>query len=167
MTYGYEVHQRNDRMLDVAKRMSNVATENVLPGALLVNYIPIRTKSRLFTYDIFTTYTLVRHIPEWLPGLSYKPLARNGYNLGNEVLYPPLQFVRQSIVSGYFSGHHSFSNNTLFTLKLNGTAVPSLALENLQEVENLKLTSSDRDEAENMIAEALASLYAGRYLLLC
>ena len=41
----------------------------------------------------------VRHIPEWLPWLSYKPLARVGHNLGNEVLYPPLRFVKESIVS--------------------------------------------------------------------
>jgi hypothetical protein len=65
------------------------------------------------------------------------------------------------------SGNSGLSNSTLFMLKLNGTALLSLALENLQEVENLKLSRSDHDEAENMIAEALASLYAGQYLLQC
>ena len=48
---------------------------------------------------IFTKSTPVRHIPEWLPWLSYKPLARIGHNLGNEVVYTPLQFVKESIVS--------------------------------------------------------------------
>ena len=52
-------------------------------------------------------------------------------------------------------------------LQLNGTALPSLALENIQETENLKLSGSDRDEAEKTITEALASLYSGQYLLLC
>ena len=47
-------------------------------------------------------------------------------------------------------------------LQLNGTALPSLALENLQEIESLKLSRSDRDEAEKTIAEGLASLYAGQ-----
>jgi hypothetical protein len=50
-------------------------------------------------------------------------------------------------------------------LQLNGTARPSLALENLQEIESLKLSRSDYDEAEKVIAEALASLYAGQYPL--
>jgi len=123
MTYGYEVHGHEDRMIDAAKRMHKFGAEKILPGALLVNYI-----------------SLLRHIPEWLPWLSYKPLARIGHNLGNQVLYPPLQFVKESI--------------------LNGTALPSLALENFQEVENLKLRGSDRDEAEEIIAGALGSIYA-------
>jgi hypothetical protein len=46
-------------------------------------------------------------------------------------------------------------------LQLDGTALPSLALEYLQEVENLKLCGSDREKAEETIAEVLASLYSG------
>ena len=44
----------------------------------------------------------VRHIPEWLPWLSYKPLARLGYNIGQETMYEPIRFVRESMVSNYF-----------------------------------------------------------------
>ena len=42
MTYGYEVQQCYDRMLDDAKKLSDLAQECALPGALLVNYIPSR-----------------------------------------------------------------------------------------------------------------------------
>jgi len=42
----------------------------------------------------------------------------------------------------------------------NGTALPSLALENLQEVENRNLSGPDRDKAEETIAGALGSLYS-------
>jgi hypothetical protein len=52
-------------------------------------------------------------------------------------------------------------------LQLNGTALPSLALENIQEVENLRLCGSDREQAEKTISGALASLFAGQYLSLC
>jgi hypothetical protein len=48
--------------------------------------------------------------------------------------------------------------------QLNGTALPSLALENFQELENLKLSGPDRDKAEEMIAGALASIYSGQSL---
>ena len=45
--------------------------------------------------------TLVRYIPEWLPWLSYKPLARYGRDLGQEAVYGPMSFVRESIVRKY------------------------------------------------------------------
>ncbi|KAI0288406.1 cytochrome P450 [Russula brevipes] len=127
MTYGYEVRERNDRMLEASTRMIRFGSARILPGALLVNEVPF-----------------LRHIPEWLPWLSYKPLARFGHKLGNEVLYPPIQFVKESI--------------------RNGTAQPSLALENLQEVENRNLSEPDRNKVEETIAGALGSIYSGQTL---
>jgi hypothetical protein len=50
------------------------------------------------------------------------------------------------------------------TTQRNGTALPSLALENLQEVESQNLSGPDRDKAEKTIAAALASIYSGQYL---
>jgi len=82
MTYGYEVRGRNDRKIEVAIKMSNHGSATALPGALLVNNLPF-----------------LRHIPEWLPWFSYKPLARIGRDLGTEVLNAPFQFVRDAIVS--------------------------------------------------------------------
>jgi hypothetical protein len=46
------------------------------------------------------------------------------------------------------------------TLKLDGTARPSLALENLQKAE--RLGGSERVKVEQTIQETLASLYAGQ-----
>jgi hypothetical protein len=46
-------------------------------------------------------------------------------------------------------------------LQVNGTALPSLALENLQELEDMKLNGSDSDKAEETLAGALASMYSG------
>jgi hypothetical protein len=50
-------------------------------------------------------------------------------------------------------------------LQLNGTARPSLALESLQELENLKLNAMDNDRAEQLIAGVLGSNYSGQYSL--
>jgi hypothetical protein len=50
--------------------------------------------------------------------------------------------------------------------QLNGTALPSLALESLQELDNLKLDAFDRNKAEDTIAGALGSLYSGKHLTL-
>jgi hypothetical protein len=68
-------------------------------------------------------------------------------------------------VAVYLSIRASLQSGPRFLLKLNGTALPSLALENLQELENLKLSGPERDKTEDMIAGALASMYSGQYLL--
>jgi hypothetical protein len=55
---------------------------------------------------LFTITIIVRHIPEWLPWLSYKPLARLGYNLGQETMYEPIRFVKETMVRGCFGCLH-------------------------------------------------------------
>jgi len=46
-------------------------------------------------------------------------------------------------------------------LQLNGTALPSLAFENLQ-LDELKLNGPDLDNAEETIAGPLVSMYSGK-----
>jgi len=120
MGYGYEVQGPNDRQIKVARDMAKLGSDTILPGALLVNYLPF-----------------LRHIPEWLSWLSYKPLARYGLDIGREVLNGPMAYVREGISSG--------------------TARPSLALEGLQETENLR--GPEREKAEEVLAGALGSMY--------
>ncbi|KAH9972642.1 cytochrome P450 [Lactifluus volemus] len=120
MTYGYEAQGRNDRRVELARHFSDVGSQSVLPGALLVNDLPF-----------------LRHIPEWLPWLSYKPLARLGHDLAQETMHAPIRFVKESM--------------------LNGTAKPSLALQNLQDIETL--SGSERQMAEETVAGALGSMY--------
>lgn len=50
----------------------------------------------------------MRHIPEWLPWFSAQPLARVGHELGKQVLYPPIEFVKEfkgSVVDSWLFGH--------------------------------------------------------------
>lgn len=42
VTYGYEVHGSDDRMVNAAKRLNQFGIEMALPGALLINSIPLR-----------------------------------------------------------------------------------------------------------------------------
>ncbi|KAF8486347.1 cytochrome P450 [Russula ochroleuca] len=121
MGYGYEVKEPNERKVEASRTYLRLASEISLPGSLLVNDIPF-----------------LRYVPEWLRWLSYKPLARYGYDLGQEVLHGPMEFVRESI--------------------LNGTAQPSIALENLQETD--QLDKPEREKAEQVIARVLGSVYS-------
>ena len=50
-------------------------------------------------------------------------------------------------------------------MQIDGTALPSLALENFQELEDMGLSGSERDKAEEAISGALGTMYAGQYLL--
>jgi hypothetical protein len=50
MTYGYEVHQREDRILGVVKRMNKFKQENIIAGQLLVNHIPFCMNFRFFRH---------------------------------------------------------------------------------------------------------------------
>jgi hypothetical protein len=45
--YGYEVQGRNDRKVESARQVVQLASETVLPGALLVNNLPFRAWSYL------------------------------------------------------------------------------------------------------------------------
>ena len=78
--------------------MAHLASETTLPGALLVNDLPFREWLLGIGHIRLRQIASVRYIPEWLPWLSYKPLARYGYNLGQEVQNGPMKFVRESIV---------------------------------------------------------------------
>jgi len=120
MTYGYEVQGRNDRKVDAARKLVEIGSATILPGALLVNDLPF-----------------LRHIPDWLPWISYKPLARAGRDLGLEAMHPPIQFVKDAMAKG--------------------TARPSLALENLQQIE--ELSGIDQKKALDAISGVLASMY--------
>ena len=103
MVYGYEVQGRNDDKVNVAKEMASLVSETALPGVLLVNDIPLRKwASAVFGLLGLQRFPIVRYVPEWLSWLSYKPLARYGHNLGNEVMNGPMRFVKESIVRKHF-----------------------------------------------------------------
>ncbi|KAI0264164.1 cytochrome P450 [Gloeopeniophorella convolvens] len=97
-----------------------IGSTTTVPGSVLVNHIPI-----------------LRHIPAWLPWLSYKPLAREGFEIGQDLIHTPYAFVKKEMEAG--------------------TARPSLALESLQELE--KLHGPKREETQTARAETLGSLY--------
>jgi hypothetical protein len=82
MTYGYEVRGRHDRMLDVSIQLNKFVDVKVYAFATLI-----------------TGFPFLRHIPAWVPYISFKPLAQIGRSLGEEVVNKPMRFVKESIVS--------------------------------------------------------------------
>ena len=41
-----------------------------------------------------------RHIPSWVPYLSYKPMARKGREMSERIRNEPIDFVKNALVSG-------------------------------------------------------------------
>jgi hypothetical protein len=105
MVYGYDAQSRNDdRLVKVSRELVQFGTRIILPGALLVNNIPFREHSALYDcirYIWLRSIHLVRYIPGWLSWFSYKPLARYGYKLGQEVMHQPMSFAKESMVRRY------------------------------------------------------------------
>jgi len=105
MTYGHEVKGPDDRFLDAAEKLSDLVSRASLPGSLLVNELPFCTSLTLLCVaPIYRKCYQVRHIPEWSPWFSYKPLARFGHTLADELRDEPMQFVRDSMVSSDLHG---------------------------------------------------------------
>ena len=98
MGYGYEVKGLDDQKIKAARNLAKLISETTLPGALLVNDLPF-CEYTLRIGQVQCSFIPVQYIPEWLSWFSYKPLARIGYNIGQEVLCGPMEFIREAIVS--------------------------------------------------------------------
>ncbi|KAI0253713.1 cytochrome P450 [Lactifluus subvellereus] len=79
----------------------------------------------------------LRHIPSWVPWFNHESLARIGRELGQRMMNEPIDFVKNAMREG--------------------TAAPSLAREQLQEME--KLSHSERQTRERIIKETLGSMF--------
>jgi len=49
----------------------------------------------------------VRHIPSWVPYLSYEPLAQIGRTVSERIKNEPIDFVRNGLVCGHYA--HAFT----------------------------------------------------------
>ncbi|KAI9433752.1 cytochrome P450 [Lactarius indigo] len=79
----------------------------------------------------------LRHLPSWVPWFKYEPLASECRELARRMKNEPMDFVRNSM--------------------RNGTAVPSLATEFLQEADLLSFP--ERQQAVQAIEEILGTMF--------
>ncbi|KAI0061748.1 cytochrome P450 [Artomyces pyxidatus] len=114
LVYGYDISEGEDQYLDKAKEFNNLVPELVQPGALLVNDLPF-----------------LKALPEWLPGMGFKKLARDGHKLAEEAINGPIAFVKAAMEQG--------------------TARPSMAAESLPHCQS--------EEDERHTTTALGSIY--------
>ncbi|KAK7449239.1 hypothetical protein VKT23_013384 [Stygiomarasmius scandens] len=83
MSYGYEVREGRDTLVDLANEATEQASLALVPGRFLVNLVPA-----------------LLHYPEFLPGAGFKKIAKEwGANL-NDTVEKPYKFVQDQIAAG-------------------------------------------------------------------
>jgi hypothetical protein len=101
LTYGYDLKD-GDKILDAPAGAADILSPLLLPGGTLVNHLPFCaiSNSILPIIVVSHSYVLVRHIPSWVPFLSYEPLARTVRKLSETIRNEPIDFVKNALVCG-------------------------------------------------------------------
>ncbi|KAI0050256.1 cytochrome P450 [Auriscalpium vulgare] len=116
--YGIDVKGRDDETLTRSKNAVHMMESHVLPSSVSVNMLPF-----------------LRHLPEWLPGMGFKGLARHGRDIGEASINGPWRTFKEAAERG--------------------ASPECIALHELREHEQ----SVSSDKEERAIVEALGTLF--------
>ncbi|KAG1779292.1 cytochrome P450 [Suillus placidus] len=83
ISYGYEVKEDNDPILDIAERALDQLSRNSLTGEFMVDFLPSLAK-----------------VPEWFPGAGFKRLAREYRETVEEVAAVTYKFAKDQMAAG-------------------------------------------------------------------
>ena len=108
LTYGYDLKD-GDKILEAPVQATKIMSPLILPGAALVNHLPFCAVSDFHPCHASSASQLfsVRHIPSWVPYLSYEPLARIVRKLSERIRNEPIDFVKNALVCGDCAPSHS------------------------------------------------------------
>ncbi|KAE9397652.1 cytochrome P450 [Gymnopus androsaceus JB14] len=81
VAYGLHVQPKNDPDIEAANKMMDVLTRALLPGAFLVDSFPI-----------------LKYVPSWFPGASFKRKANSWNAIRHATITPPFMKVKGSYI---------------------------------------------------------------------
>jgi hypothetical protein len=81
ITYGYTVAERDDPYVTLADAAMQTMSKAGVFGTYLVDYIPV-----------------LKYVPSWMPGASFKRQAHEWRCLSREMLDSPFMTVKQNMV---------------------------------------------------------------------
>jgi hypothetical protein len=98
--YGHTVADNNDPYVRLVEEASQSTSEAAVPGAFLVDLFPSRTV--LYYYRCFIVFnsSLVKYVPEWMPGAGFKTKAKEWRKLSQAMINVPYDMVKEKFVSG-------------------------------------------------------------------
>jgi hypothetical protein len=106
VAYGISVKESDDPYILNLEEALNGIVEAGIPGAFLVDLIPI-----------------LKHVPDWFLGAGFKRKASRWRRVNAEVAEKPFQFVTEQVVTS----PSLFFPLVNYLSQKNGTAVPSVA----------------------------------------
>ncbi|KAE9399411.1 cytochrome P450 [Gymnopus androsaceus JB14] len=83
VAYGLHVQPKDDPYIETARKMSDVLTNTLIPGEFLVDSFPI-----------------LKYVPSWFPGASFKRKASSWNGIRNATITPPFTRVQKAMVNG-------------------------------------------------------------------
>jgi hypothetical protein len=109
LTFGYDLKD-GDKILEAPDKLASILRPVTVPvrGAL-VNLLPFcaGVNSSLPACNVLWPFS-VRHIPSWVPYLSYEPLARIGREMAERMKNEPIDFVKTALVCGHHARTFTF-----------------------------------------------------------
>ncbi|KAF9261871.1 cytochrome P450 [Marasmius fiardii PR-910] len=124
IAYGYQIQDHNDPYVQLADYAQVSAREAGIPGTFLVDYIP-----------------LLKHVPAWFPGASFKAKAEVWARDVDRVRNNPWTLLKESIADG--------------------TAIPSFSTQNLEKCGILPSTSGSDLGMEEVIKNCAGVAFSG------
>lgn len=99
LTYGIKVKSENDPFLALSEDTVTKLSEAGVPGAYMVDVIPI-CKSRYYCpNELYWIFISVKHIPAWFPGAGFKRELAALRSQCAEMVNSPITVVKEAMVS--------------------------------------------------------------------
>ena len=99
MTYGISIVNNENRFLRATAVAVEILSRVLVPGAFLVDSIPIRASHRVpknLTWRCLDP-ALVKYVPEWFPGAGFKTTVREVQEVLDISVGGPLEHVKESM----------------------------------------------------------------------
>lgn len=135
IAYGHIVADEGDSYVTLADTAMQSSAQASFFGTYLVDYIPI-----------------LKYVPSWMPGASFKRNARKWRRLSREMLESQFEIVKQKMVRPMMVA----ILRCLMVSKASGTALPCIATRELED-----FIHSDGN-GEELIKNITAITYAGK-----
>lgn len=113
------------------------------------------------TFTLSKSALLVRYIPSWFPGASFKRTALLSQKYADDMVEAPFQFVEKSMVSPLLPCSFICTDCTRF--KASGVTIPSMV------TESLKRVAKDQagEEYVQAVKESSVTAFAGEIVHPC
>jgi hypothetical protein len=109
ITYGYQVKQDGDRLVDLIHETVAAFVQSLIPGRYLVDFFPWRellSSSNLHLSE-FIGFDSVERLPSWMPGMGFKNDAIRFRNATDEINDTPFEHTKEQLVcvAQYYSNY--------------------------------------------------------------